>query len=238
MTTSTRADNATATFTVYRSRVELTPHHPTTAAISRDAHLLCQFLRRAFHDDLASEDPDVPRTLYAALRHTPAGSGGKFSPPAGTITGLLVQSGRAPDWQSHQQAGELVVTHDGPVTHSLATGDTIAVRAWLNPTTRRARRHRPDTFYRAAQNNVNDIADWVRHHITRAGSQLDDTTLTVGPARTLIAPSLNRPGHIAVLRPVAFHATVTNPHQLAHTLTTGVGPAKAYGAGLWDIEII
>lgn len=142
--------------------------------------------------------------------------------PAGPATKVLIQSTTKPVDAGH---GLTPISSPFTMRHSYIEGDQIDLAVLANPTkavcVEPGKRGR-----RVSLTHHHDVRDWVQRQLSPALTI--DPDMSIGPA-TRATSSTN----VTIdFRDIICRATVTNPDALEHLIITGIGRARAYGAGL------
>lgn len=206
----------------YRQVLTLDPNHPAAT----DTYRLHQLVLAGFPDlpevsgdararlgvlHLAAAKPPKPAQV-----HTPG------VPYQGLVTRVLVQSPQPGTWEHvagiHHAANPIQVD-----TH-LDAGQTIEIRARLNPVTRHHGTPTPVT-------GAGNIAAWAARMLTGHGMDLDTSSTTVSHPLRLTGI---RNGQRLTVSTVTLQGlvTVTDPAAATNALTSGVGRSKGWGCGL------
>ncbi|ATW46718.1 type I-E CRISPR-associated protein Cas6/Cse3/CasE [Streptomyces peucetius] len=204
----------------------LNPHHKTVRADLTSAVGLHKTLMRLVPDNLGP----TPRAEAGLL----------FRLETGPAPRLLIQTRHQPDptrlprnYATHQMRSLT------PMLNALSTGLTVRYRITAAPAaslTAHATPHPTTGKVRGKPTPLtgDDAITWWQRRATAAGLHTLTIDATPVPRRF---PRTNRqgPGPNAVLTQFDGLARITDPTQLATALTTGIGRAKSYGAGLLSL---
>lgn len=196
------------------------------------------------HRTIMSGFPDTtgdlpPRTEHAVLWRLDQSRSGHV---------LYVQSRNRPDWEhlGDRLARPAEVRDLAAVLDALRPGRTFSFRLTANPTKRLRPKDQRDQDRAGRKDNRHPILGataqitWLVNQGQRHGFIIPacsdakpDVACTSSPRRT---GARGASGAITV-DPVRFdgHLVVTDTDALAHAITTGIGPAKAYGCGLLSL---
>lgn len=204
----------------------LNPHHKAVRADLTDAVGLHKTLMRLVPDDLGP----TPRAQAGLL----------FRLETAPTPQLLIQTRHQPDptclprnYATHQMRSLT------PMLNALRTGLTIRYRITAAPVaslTAHATPHPTTGKIRGKPTPLtgDDAIAWWQRRANAAGLQTLTINATPTPRRF---PRTNHqdPGPNAVLTQFDGFARITDPTQLTTAITTGIGRAKSYGAGLLSL---
>lgn len=142
---------------------------------------------------------------------------------------VLVQSAEVPDWRFAEDNGGIVAARVKEFAPSFRKGDLFRFRLRANPTvTRNGKRYgliRDD-----------DLLGWFRKKEEKLGIRLTSATVIdegyiSGRKRT------EKGNHRLDLKTARFEGmlSVVQPESFGEALSTGIGPAKAFGCGLLSL---
>ncbi|MEE1742276.1 type I-E CRISPR-associated protein Cas6/Cse3/CasE [Streptomyces sp. BE147] len=219
-----------ATFTTVRSALTLTPREQERC---NNVHHLHALVLSGFPVPAPTGAAPTPRrenVLYAAHRGDPL-TDRQHRLLAAPPERVLVQAPVQPEWQPLINDGRLTRADVFPVEHLLRAGEFIAIRVIANPVLRNL-----ETGKRLSLTAPHDATDWMRRHLTRIGLDAAPGDITTSERVRITGSRRGRPLTV-VCRDTAARGRVRDPELLVQALTTGIGPAKAYGCGLLRIHL-
>ncbi|MGW1116673.1 type I-E CRISPR-associated protein Cas6/Cse3/CasE [Streptomyces tanashiensis] len=203
----------------------LNPHHKTARADLKDAVSLHKTLMRLVPDNLGPTPRAQAGLLFRLETH-----------PAPT---LLIQTRHQPDparlppnYATHQMRSLT------PLLNALRTGLTVRYRITAAPVASLAAHATPHPVTGKTRGKLtpltgDDAITWWQRRATAAG--LHPLTIDATPTPRRFPRKNDTPSPHAVLTQFDGLARITDPTQLATALTTGIGRAKSYGAGLLSL---
>ncbi|MGA5045238.1 type I-E CRISPR-associated protein Cas6/Cse3/CasE [Streptomyces arboris] len=209
------------------TRIALNPHNRAVRADLADVDSLHKTLMRLAPD----HNSPTPRAAAGLLFRTESG-------PDPT---LLVQTAHVPDLTALPTGYGTARTVDlTPLLHSLTPGSTIRYRITAAPTVARSAgnptRH-PVTGKRRGKITHLTGDDAITWWQTRAQAVGIKPATVSGLPRPFPRTRVTRTSPHFILTQFDGIARITDPTLLTHALTTGIGRAKSYGAGLLSLAL-
>ncbi|MGV9680371.1 type I-E CRISPR-associated protein Cas6/Cse3/CasE [Nocardia sp. NPDC003482] len=239
-TSATKADSAR--FVTTHSILTLDARHPFTTKSLLDAQEMHRTVMSGFRG-WVENGQTAARQLMGVL------STWTVDLKTGTLV-LVVQANVPADWNQIPSAARKDAPRTITVDKIIRLGDTYQFRTVVNPTRDRKVPKSPDTpDDKIRQRTAHKTPRWVESWFTdrlqapdqppiapnglrRIGATADPKTLSVRVLPTVSSASHNHPGLRIARAEVKGRLTVTDPTAFVHSLTHGIGRARAYSAGL------
>ncbi|MGW9430064.1 type I-E CRISPR-associated protein Cas6/Cse3/CasE [Streptomyces decoyicus] len=231
--------SAAARFVATHSILTMDARHPYTAKSLVDAHDMHRTVMSGFRGWGLDGEPDA-RAQMGVL------STWSVDLKAGVLI-LVVQSRVPGDWAGMPRGALTDKPHVITVDRTFHTGDSVAFRTVVNPTSsRQSGPSAPDRprGRRTAHTRPDHVRQWFARRlqpsgeprkapdgVIRIGANTQDESLAIRMLPTVTSPSPHKGLRIARAE-IRGTLTVTDPAALVDTMTQGIGHGRAYGCGL------
>ena len=222
----------TAVKHLYRTLLTLDGNHPTVRTAVLDVHYLHDLVMSPYRHRFPNGwngARQAMEILYAT------------QPQRDSTLKVMIQSGQAPNWAPPDPTILAAEIQHWAFTPDFRPGQIVPFRLRCNPT-----RTPPTRNHTTPPRNRQFISDpaarltWLRHQLSRIGAELHDATETPDRAdlrseHKSLPPNQRRTiTAMFNISTVVFtgQLTITDPDSVAAGIRTGIGPGKAYGAGL------
>jgi len=195
---------------------------------------------REVRRDLASHY-ELHRTVMRAFPSCENGGPGRVMFRIETASGdqpmIIVQSEKQPDWSHLCDADYALKTESKKFDIRVNPGKVLRFRLRANPTVKRKRDGKPDAgSTRHGLYKEEDQIDWLKRKAGEAGFQLLNVNITQAgtlTSRVRRAANVQQQTYFGVTYEGLLR--VSDARAFAEAISSGIGPAKAFGFGLLSV---